>query len=305
MNLTRRQSIAGLAALPVAATLGGFATRAIAQDAPGFLPSARSFTLGDLKVTTLLAASRPVPNPHTIFGLNVDDATFAQVSADNFIPTDMAQFYFTPTLVQTGSGTILFDTGTDAPGVTAALAQAGLTPADISHVVLTHMHPDHIGGLSDDAGLPTFANAAYITGQTEFDFWAGQANEVFEAKMRPLAAKTTFIGDGGSVASGITGMNAFGHSPGHMTFMLDSGGKQLILLADTANHYVWSLAYPDWEVKFDADKAAAAATRRTLLGMAATDKMAVIGYHMPFPAAGFVETRGDGFNFVPVSYQMM
>lgn len=305
MNLTRRQSIAGLAALPVAATLGGFATRAIAQDAPGFLPAARSFTLGDLKVTTLLAASRPVPDPHTIFGLNVDDATFAQVSADNFIPTDMAQFYFTPTLVQTGSGTILFDTGTDAPGVTAALAQAGLAPADISHVVLTHMHPDHIGGLSDDAGLPTFANAAYITGQTEFDYWAGQANEVFEAKMRPLAAKTTFIGDGGSVASGITGMNAFGHSPGHMTFMLDSGGKQLILLADTANHYVWSLAYPDWEVKFDADKAAAAATRRTLLGMAATDKMAVIGYHMPFPAAGFVETRGDGFNFVPVSYQMM
>ncbi len=305
MNLTRRQSIAGLAALPVAAALGGFASRVVAQEAPIFTPAARSFALGDLKVTTLLSASRPVPDPHMIFGLNVDDATFAQVSADNFIPTDMAQFYFTPTLVQTGSETILFDTGTDAPGVTAALAQAGLAPTDISHVVLTHMHPDHIGGLSDDAGTPTFANAAYITGQTEFDYWAGQANDVFEAKMRPLAAKTSFIGDGGAVASGITGMAAFGHSPGHMTYMLDSGGKQLILLADTANHYVWSLAYPDWEVRFDADKAAAAATRRTLLGMAATDKMAVIGYHMPFPAAGFVETRGDGFNFVPVSYQMM
>lgn len=305
MNLTRRQSIAGLAALPVVAAFGGFATRGFAQDAPSFTAAARSFALGDLKVTTLLAASRPVPDPHTIFGLNVDDATFAQVSADNFIPTDMAQFYFTPTLVQTGAETILFDTGTDAPGVTAALAQAGFAPADISHVVLTHMHPDHIGGLSDDAGTPTFSNAAYITGQTEFDYWAGQANEVFEAKMRPLADKTRFIGDGGAVASGITGMAAFGHSPGHMAYMLDSGGKQLILLADTANHYVWSLAYPDWEVRFDADKAAAAATRRILLGMAATDKMAVIGYHMPFPAAGFIETRGDGYNFVPVSYQMM
>jgi len=77
----------------------------------------------------------------------------------------------------------------------------------------------------------------------------------------------------------------------------------MLLMADTANHYVWSLAHPDWEVRFDADKGAAAATRRRILGMAAADRFAVIGYHMPFPGAGFVETRGDGFHFVPVSYQ--
>ena len=113
------------------------------------------------------------------------------------------------------------------------------------------------------------------------------------------------IGDGDEAAPGITGMAAFGHTPGHMIYMIESGGSQLVITADTANHYVWSLAYPDWEVRFDMDKAAAAATRRRVLDMLAADKIPFIGYHMPFPAMGYVDTRDDGFRYVPVSYQMM
>ena len=79
-----------------------------------------------------------------------------------------------------------------------------------------------------------------------------------------------------------------------------------MIMADTANHYVWSLAYPDWEVRFDADKAAAAATRRRLLDMLATDRIPMTGYHMPFPGTGYVDTRADGrFHYVPTSYQFM
>mmetsp|Transcript_21243 Transcript_21243/g.27947 ORF Transcript_21243/g.27947 Transcript_21243/m.27947 type:complete len:104 (+) Transcript_21243:1-312(+) len=93
------------------------------------------------------------------------------------------------------------------------------------------------------------------------------------AKMvTPMAEKITFLDDGGSVTSGITAMAAFGHTPGHMTYMLESNGQQLLIAADLANHYVWSLAKPDWEVRFDADKAAAAASRRKVLGMLAADK---------------------------------
>ena len=87
--------------------------------------------------------------------------------------------------------------------------------------------------------------------------------------------------------------------------MVESEGQQLVLGADFANHYVWSLAHPDWEVRFDMDKAAAAATRRRILGMLAADRIPFIGYHMPFPALGFVETRGDGFHYVPASYQFV
>ena len=199
---------------------------------------------------------------------------------------------------------ILFDTGLNGAGIAGVLEGAGFATGDVTHVVITHMHGDHIGGMMTD-GSPTFANAEYVTGQAEGDHWAAAGNEGFDKNVRPLAEKFSFIGDGGTVAPGITGMAAFGHTPGHMVYMLESGGEQLLLTADTANHYVWSLAYPDWEVRFDMDKGAAARTRRNIYGMLAADKIPFLGYHMPFPAVGYVETREDGFRYVPETYQLM
>ena len=151
----------------------------------------------------------------------------------------------------------------------------------------------------------TFANARYVTGAVEHNHWSGVANEGFDTKVKPLNDKMTLLDNGGSVASGITAMAAFGHSPGHMAYMLESAGKRLAITADTANHYIWSLAHPDWDVRFDADKAAAAATRKALFGMIAAEKIPFIGYHMPFPGVGFVEAQGAGFRYVPASYQLM
>jgi len=303
MTLTRRQALAAGAALPLAGLTARTAAAAAPMMGAGFAPYSR-FRLGGFEVTALLAGNRTVENPQGIFGMNVSPEEFAEVSQAAFLPTEAAQFFFTPTLVNTGSELILFDTGLNPAGITAALNAAGYSPEQVDTVVITHMHGDHIGGLSGEGG-ETFANARYVTGAAEYDAWAKMDNEGFNTKVKPLAEKTAFLDDGGSVASGITAMAAFGHTPGHMAYMLESEGQQLALIADTANHYVWSLAYPEWEVKFDRDKPAAAQSRRKVFGMLAADRVPFIGYHMPWPAMGYVQTRGDGFEYVPASYQMM
>ncbi len=302
-GLTRRHVLASAAALPLAAATSGAALAA----APMMGVASTRFNrvkLGGFEVTTILAGTRTVPEPQNIFGMNVSADAFAEASQAAHIPTDAAQFFFTPTLVNTGNELVLFDTGLNAEGTTAAIEQAGYTADQIDVVVITHMHGDHIGGLmAGDA--PTFPNARYVTGAKEFDAWAAMDNEGFNTKVRPLAEQMTMLDDGGSVASGITSMAAFGHTPGHMTYMIESEGKQLLVAADFANHYVWSLGYPDWEVKFDMDKAAAAKTRRRILDMLAADQVPFIGYHMPWPGTGFVEKQGEGYTYVPTSYQLM
>ncbi|MEO1795739.1 MAG: MBL fold metallo-hydrolase [Pseudomonadota bacterium] len=306
MAISRRSLLASAAAAPLlplvtAASAGGHATSAPMQNA-------RSFAVGDFQVTTLLAGTGQRDEPQGTFGMNVSPEEFAAVSAENFISSESYQGYFQPVVVQTGSETILFDTGLPNEGVPSALAEIGLTPADITHVVITHMHGDHVGGMTNDAG-EVYANAAYIAGAAEYNHWtSANASErgrgTVAAKVTPFAEKFTFIDAGHSVRSGITAMDASGHTPGHMAYMLESGGQQLLITADMANHHVWSLANPDWDVRFDMDKEAAAATRRRVLGMLAADRIPMTGYHLPFPAVGYVEARGDGFRWVPATYQM-
>lgn len=303
-TLTRRHALLSAAALPFAAGLTASPALAKAEPQGVSVPLHNRFKLGAFEVTTLLAGTRTGENPQETFGTNASPEDFAALSAANFLPTDKSQNFFTPTVVNTGTELVLFDTGLSAEGTLAALTAAGLAPEQVDVVVITHMHGDHVGGLMGDAGA-TFANAAFVTGAAEHNHWMGAGNETFDAKVRPLNDRFSFLDDGGAVAPGITAIAAPGHTPGHMAYRIDSGGKSLVLIADAANHPVWSLAHPEWEVKFDADKAQAAATRKSLLGMIAAERIPFIGYHMPFPATGFIEAAGDGFRYVPTAYQLM
>jgi len=300
-KFTRRTALMGAAALPLAATATG--ARAEAPMLGASTAQFKRVKVGSFEVTNLLAGTAVREDPQTIFGMNVDADTFEEVSNANNLPLNAAQFFFTPVVVNTGSELILFDTGLNPDGTNAALGAAGYTPDQVDKVIITHMHGDHIGGLQTD-GTPTYSKAQHYTGSTEMNHWAAAGNERFDGIVKPLMEQFTMIEPGAAPVSGITAMEAFGHTPGHMMYMVESDGAQLVLGADFANHYVWSLGYPDWEVLFDMDKAAAAATRRRMLDMMATDGVPFTSYHMPWPALGYIEKNGDGYRYVPHSYQL-
>ena len=282
---------------------------------PGFY----RFMLGGFEVTAILDGARPGDGPYPIFGQDQQASAVAGLMEENFLPADRFVNSFTPVLVNTGSELVLFDTGLGTGAREGGLGQlrsrmeaSGYSPEDVTVVAITHMHGDHIGGLMEE-GQPAFPNARYVTGRAEYDFWTaperasgpaeGNARAV-AANVVPLAETMALIEDGGEVVPGVTGLLAAGHTPGHMIFNLESEGRRLVLTADTANHYIASLRRPEWHVQFDMDKEEAARTRTRVFDMLAADRVPFIGYHMPFPAAGYVEKLDVGYRFVPLSYQM-
>lgn len=316
-KLDRRALLAGASALGAAALAGAApsAARAAAPMGGEATPFVRRVKIGAYEVISILDGQAVRENPHGIFGTDQAPEAVGALLTENFLPADKALFTFTPTVVNTGAEVILFDTG-NAPGgqpavgnTAARLAAAGIAPEAVDVVVITHMHPDHIGGLMTD-GAPTYPNARYVAGAAEYDFWKDKTDGplarvggLVASNVTPLVEKTTFVAPGDAVASGVEAIAAFGHTPGHMVWHVESEGARLAITSDSANHFVLSLQRPDWEVLFDMDKAAAAATRRSLFGMLAADRVPFIGYHMPAPALGFVEPMGEGFRYVPATYQ--
>lgn len=319
LSMTRRTLFVGAAgalAAPAILTRASFAQTA--TETMKNTPKTNSFKIGKFAVTVISDGTRLSEKPEETFGTNQSKEDVAALLTANFLPTDKFVNGFSPVVIDTGSDIVLFDTGMGEAGrewgagqLITGLEASGYKADQVTLVVLTHMHGDHIGGLME-GGAPAFKNARYVAGQVEYDFWKDPARVGSPAEgghkgvlknVVPLAEKTTFIKGGSDVASGITAIEAFGHSPGHMVFHVESEGKGLIVTADTANHYVLSLQRPDWEVKFDADKAKAAASRKKVFDMIATDRLPFVGYHMPFPSVGFVEKRDLGYRFIPETYQ--
>lgn len=313
---------AGLAAVAGAAASSGF-VQPVFADGHATVPTrpiANRFTVGACEVTTMFDGAVQLPGPHPIFGQNVAAADVQALAKANFLPGDKMEIGFTPTIVKAGENTILFDTGNggstgrrpNAGNLVANMKLIGINPEDVTHIVITHMHPDHIGGMMED-GAPTFPNAVYVTGATEYDFWSPEERltggtervaKLVASNVKPLAEKFSFVKPGDTIVPGITALDAAGHTPGHMGFHIEDGGERLVLIGDAANHYVVSLQRPDWHVRFDMDKERAVATRKSLLGMIASDKIPFVGYHMPFPAVGYLEAKDAGYRYEAATYQL-
>ena len=318
--LTRRGALlatAGAAAAPVLAGLAAPSRAAAPMMGPA-LPEVYRFKLGDFEITTVADGAVQLDGPHPIFGNDQAPEDVQAYAQENFLSASRMEISFTPVVVNTGSELVIFDSGNgaarrpNAGRLATMLSAAGYSPDQIDVVVLTHFHPDHIGGLMEE-GKPLFANARYVIPEGEYAFWtspdrmgtpAEGVAKLTAANVVPFAGKATFVAGGADVATGIRAIDAPGHTPGHTAYMIESGGKPFLLWGDVTNHYVLSLQKPDWHVAFDVDKDQAVKTRKTVLDMAATDRIPVTGYHMPFPAVGYVESVGGGYRWVPASYQL-
>lgn len=320
-RLTRRGAIGALAGTAAGlAGSGGIGMRAEAATplAGRSAPTHYRFQLGDVEVTTIRDGAVAVDGPHPIFGENVDAAEVEALAEANLLPPDRMVIGFSPVVVNTGAEVVLFDSGNgvarrpDAGHLAAMLGTAGFQPDQIDVVVLSHFHPDHIGGLME-ADAPLLTNARYVTNAVEYDFWSPEdrltgATErvaaLTQSNVVPLAERISFIKGGDAVAPGIEAIEAFGHTPGHTVFHVESAGKRLMITADTANHFVMSLERPEWHVRFDMDKDAAIASRRKVFDLIAAERIPFTGYHMPFPSVGFVQKTDTGYRYIPASYQL-
>lgn len=308
---------AGLAASPLLPSLPALAAAPkVGKQAPGFF----RFMLGDFEVTTLLdgVVNRDI-TPALIPNVPLEDVL--KTMEAQFIPTKPGQSFFTQTVVNTGSKLVLIDAGFNNNGaattgqLAANMAAAGINPSQIDTVLVSHFHPDHIQGLRTKEGALVYPNAEIIAPQRDIDFYMDDArmNALPEAArgaftvarrvFAPILANVSRLTWGKEAVPGIMAVQSDGHTPGHTSFAVSSGGKSLLVVGDAANDPRLFARNPDWHLSFDADKPQAVASRRKLLDMAAAEKMQLVFYHAAFPATGFVSRAGNGFDWHPASYQ--
>jgi glyoxylase-like metal-dependent hydrolase (beta-lactamase superfamily II) len=219
------------------------------------------------------------------------------------------------TLIRAGRELILVDTGAGPHFMPSAgkladnLAAAGIDRDEITMVVYTHGHPDHLWGVVDDFDEPAFARARYVVAAAEWDFWHGanalsglppeRAGFVTGARRSyaHIKDKVRMVKPGDDVVSGVRVLATPGHTQGHVSLEV-AGGDGLVISGDALTHALISFRHPEWRPQSDHVPDLAAATRARLLDRLATDRMKLIGFHLPWPGVGYVERKDRAYRFV-------
>lgn len=317
LSLSRRSLLGGVTAVAAITPLLNISAANAAGAETSTLRAVHRFHIGAMRVTVIDDARFTFPAP--AFAANQPEGTIGPFLNRFGLPTDFASLHMQVTLVENGKNKVLLDTGmgdVTFPGnqpdngrLIATLAAIGITPDDITSVILSHGHPDHIGSCSNN-GNPVFKNAAHHLPPNELEFWTQKPGTeqnfpnfmlgVGNAQLLPVSALIKPYKDGDEIVPGITAVAAPGHTLGHHAFLLHDGDDKLLHMMDAAVHYLVGPEEPDWALAVEMDQALAVATRRRLFKQASEEKLLVAGYHFPFPGIGRIIEQGASWRFVPM-----
>jgi glyoxylase-like metal-dependent hydrolase (beta-lactamase superfamily II) len=317
-NATRRHVLMGAVAGAASIALpgAGLAKMAMSQtQAPYFY----RFKLGSAECTVVTDGQLPLGDPNASFKNTTKEEIDRELKA-NFLPTDNAVLEQNVLVVNFGDRVVLFDTGmgTDTLfGKTTgkllpSLKAAGISPADVDAVVMSHAHIDHCGGLVGDDGKQNFPNARYFIGEPDFAYWTDDAKipanyparphflKQAQKNLLPVKDRITFYKDEQEILPGVTALAAPGHTVSHSVFMINSGSSKLCYIGDLAHHPVLLLERPRTQFAFDTDPVQSAESRVRMMDMFAANRVPILAYHFAWPGAGHVAKVGEGYRYFPM-----
>ncbi len=281
------------------------------------------YNIGDIEVTALTDGFRMVPvDDKYLINASVADLAGALQAAG--LPADKMKNGYAPIVLKTGGKTVLFDTGNGesqfAPSngergtLNRNLADAGIDRNTIDIVVISHFHGDHVNGLLGVDGKAAFPNAEIKVPEVEWAFWMddGEMSRASPGRMADLFANnrrvfgalgrkvTPYAWDKEAVPN-VTAVGTPGHSIGHTSFVVTSGGKTVFVQSDVCNNAAVFAPYPHWQGFFDQDPPKAAETRKRVYDMLVADKLPVQAFHFPLPGLARIEKAGQGYRVVPIN----